>query len=238
MEAQTTPEPVAVIEDRKPVYVVFDTESNGLFEFKDKATGQPIPADAPGQPRLASIATIIADAKGQPIARQKFYVRPDGWSMRDHEERSRAAGKATASEVNGLTDEILADLGIPVGEVLDIWNGFIDQGLIVAAFNAQHDCKMMRAELRRAGRPDRFEETPNTCLMRAMKAYASAGLQVKGFGMVSLQKACEFFGITGFDWHQADADTEASLLILQRLIADGNLLDPKVHYAKGREDAA
>ena len=46
------------------VYLCFDTETTGLFVFKDKVTGVPVPADDPSQPRLASFAAIGCDAFG------------------------------------------------------------------------------------------------------------------------------------------------------------------------------
>lgn len=205
-----------------PKYVVFDTESNGLFDYSK-------PADADGQPRLASVCFITADAEGNKLDKQTIYVKPDGWSIDGTE----------ASEVNGLTDAILNEKGVPVSDVLDIWNGFIDAGLIMAAYNAQHDTKFMRAESRRAGRPDRFEETPNTCLMKAMKAYKDQGAPLNNFGTCKLQVACEWFGFEetkNLDWHDADADTEAALLVMQRLIKDGNLIDPGVRYAKNKPE--
>ena len=36
----------------QPKIVVFDMETTGLFQFKDKITGAPIPADDPSQPRM------------------------------------------------------------------------------------------------------------------------------------------------------------------------------------------
>lgn len=216
----------------KPTYVVYDTESNGIFEYKDPVTKEVIPADAPGQPRLASICAIIADQYANEISRTVRYIKPDGWSMEDHSDKSRALGKKTASEVNGLTDEMLTRSGVPVVEVLREWNDLIDQGLIVTAYNAQHDNKLMRAELRRSGMDDRFEETKNSCLMRSLKPYKEDGMQIKGWGMIKLQAACDFFGLHDFEWHQAESDTEAALAILKVLIKDGNLIPPKVHYAK------
>jgi len=212
-------------------YVVFDTENNGLFEYKDPITKVSIPADAPGQPRLASICVIIADQNGEEIERKTTYIRPDGWSMHDNDEKSREKNKPTASEVNGLTDEFLQEHGVPVREVLDEWHSYVDRGLVMVAYNAQHDNKQMRAELRRAGMDDRFEETPNSCLMRSLKPYKEHGLPVAGFGMVKLSKACEFFGIKLDNAHDAEADTEAALEILKVLLRDGNLIEPKVHYA-------
>ena len=223
----------AVEETPKPVYVVYDTENNGLFVYRDPVTKDTVPADAPGQPRLASCCFILTDADGNELDRIMKYVKPDGWSMNDNDAKSIESGKKTASDVNGLTDEFLNNNGVPVTEVLDIWDGFVDLGLTFTAYNAQHDNKQMRAELRRAGRDDRFEETKNSCLMRSLKPYKDHGLVIKGWGMVKLQTACEFFGLTVFDWHKAEADTEAALEILKILLRDGNLLEPKVHYASG-----
>ncbi|MGB0854916.1 MAG: exonuclease domain-containing protein [Pikeienuella sp.] len=212
--------------EREPKYVVFDTETTGLFIFKDKETGEPIPADDPRQPRMASFAAIIADEYGKEISREKIFVKPDGWSI----------DGTHASEVNGLTDAFLMENGAPVSDILDAWEGYVDDGLIVAAFNAQFDCKMMRAELRRADRDDMFEKTMNTCLMRGLAPYKDEGLCVVR-GYVKLKAACEYFDITYENAHDAMADAEAALGILKRLIADDRVIEPKVHYAKNRSAA-
>lgn len=202
-------------------FVVFDTETTGLFSFKDPITGAPIPADAPGQPRLASFAAILADEQGKEVERKKFLIRPDGWSI----------DGTYAAKINGLSDDLLRDAGVPVDDVLIFWKTLIDKGLIVAAFNAQFDCKMMRAELRRAGRADLFQRTKNVCLMRALAPYRVDGMPVNR-GMIKLSAACEFFGITNENAHDAMADAEAARAILERLIADKRLPEAKVHLAK------
>lgn len=219
----TTEAPAPVPENQsKPVYAVFDTETTGLFLFKDKETGEPVPADDPRQPRLASFAVILADEIGNEVSREKLFIKPDGWTI----------DGTYAAEVNGLTDEFLTENGVPVADALDLWQGFIADGLIAAAFNAQFDCKMMRAELRRASRDDLFEQTRNTCLMRGLAPYKDEGLCVVR-GYVKLSEACEYFGIVNENAHDAMADAEAALAILKRLIAAGRVIEPKVHYAKG-----
>lgn len=209
----------------KPTYVVFDTETTGLFLSRDKETGETVPADDPRQPRMASFAYILADEAGEEISRGKHFIKPDGWSIDGTE----------AGKINGLTDAFLAENGVPVAEVLDLWTGFIDDGLIAAAFNAQFDCKMMRAELRRAERPDRFEETRNTCLMRGLAPYKNEGLCIVR-GYVKLSEACEYFGIVNAAAHDAMADAEAALAILKRLIAANRVIAPQVHYAKEKAE--
>ena len=211
-------------------FAVFDTETTGLFQFRDRRTNQPVPADAPGQPRMASFAVIFADQLGRAISSEKIFVRPEGWTMAEFDEIALRAGKKPASEVNGLTDEFLHQHGRPVAEVLDLWNAAVDRGLALTAFNAQFDCKMMRAELRRANRPDRFEETRNICVMRALEPYNQRGLCISR-GFVKLAVACDFFGIVNENAHDAMADAEAARAILEILIRDRLLPEARVHYA-------
>lgn len=204
----------------KAKYLAFDTETTGLFDFK-------LAAEDPSQPRLASVAFILADETGAEVDRSKHYIRPNGWAMTE-----------SAGAVNGLTDAFLMENGVDVRDVLDIYTGYVMDGLIAAAFNVQFDCKMMRGELRRAGMPDLFEQTANTCLMRGLAPYKAQGLAIKGGQFVKLSVACEFFKIVNADAHDAMGDAEAALALLGILIRDGNLIPPKVHYAKVRPEAA
>lgn len=196
-----------------PKFLILDTETTGLFDFK-------LPADDPSQPRLAAAAFILADETGAEIKAVKHYVKPDGWEM-----------PAEAFAINGLSTEFLDANGVPVLTVLDEYEAHIKGGLIVIGFNAQFDCKMMRAEFRRAGRPDLFEETPNICVMRSLHPYGQEGLPiVRGF--VKLREACAYFGIEQAAAHDALDDARAARRILARLIADGRMPEAKVHYAR------
>lgn len=197
------------------MYAVIDTESNGLFRFD-------LPADAEGQPRLAELAIIYADA-GFNIEREyRAYVKPDGWTMNE---------KATA--VNGLTDAILNEKGIPIAEVLAEYTAAIKAGRVMVAFNARHDTKMCRAELRRAGLPDLFEETKNICVMRK-----AAGIIPKAGGKKGWPKLIEaraHLGLSDEGAHTAGADAMTALHILKYLAANGADLTPEVHYSKNHD---
>lgn len=217
-----------------PTYLVFDTETTGLPPRAEKGA-PPIPADDPRQPRLASFAAIIADELGKEIERKKFYVRPAGWTMAEFDARAIADGLKPASEVNGLTDAILNDNGVPVSEVLRRYSEAIDAGLIVVAHNAVFDTKIMRGELRRAGLPDLFEETRNICTMKALKPYIAEGLYSGGFGRVSLANACEFFGIVNAEAHDAMGDADAARAILEILIRDGRCPAPGITLSKHKK---
>lgn len=196
-----------------PKYVVFDTETTGLFNFK-------LPADDPSQPRLASIAMIICGESGAEISAAKHYVKPEGWEMPE-----------AAGAVNGLTTEFLAENGVPISEVLDAYENHVRSGLIVVAFNAQFDCKMMRSEFRRAGREDLFDITKNICVMRGLQPYGADGLCIMR-GFIKLSAACEYFKIENLNAHDAMSDAQAARELLVRMIADKRLPEAKVHLAK------
>src|SRR5258708_4154050 len=131
-------------------YVIIDTETSGLFDFSK-------PADADGQPRLAHLAMLFTEDGSDEVRMEDYFVKPDGWTI---------APSVTA--INGLTDAILNEKGAPVADALTAYTKAVDDGHTVVAFNAQYDTKIMRGELRRAGIDDRFDRTPNICVMRAL----------------------------------------------------------------------
>ena len=187
-------------------YLIIDTETTDLFDFSK-------PADGEGQPRLAQICMIEWDGESAPEV-TTMLVKPDGWEMPE-----------AAFAINGLTTEMLMDRGIPVLDVLNHYTARIDDGAVVVAFNAQYDTKVMRAELRRAGLPDRFEATPNICTMRAAQ-------KIMGGKIPKMAAACAHFGIVNEKEHDAEGDAIAAFEILKSLIDAGAAPEPKVAYAK------
>jgi DNA polymerase III epsilon subunit-like protein len=205
----------------KDHYLVLDCETSGLFDFAQ-------PADAPGQPRLASLALVFLDdtlAAGRIV---HHFIRPDGWTM---------SPEVTA--INGLTTEFLMEHGKPIKEVLAEYSGHVLCGAVVVAFNAQFDTKVLRGELRRAGLPDLFEATRNICVMRACAPVCRVPKKTgSGYKFPKLAEACTFFGITNTGAHSALGDALAAAEILRHL-AKANLLPaPEVHYAKAKPEAA
>lgn len=201
-------------------YVVIDTETNALPDYK-------LPADAPGQPRLAALAMVFVDSKLGFQSGFNWLVKPDGWSM-----------QPGATAVNGLTDDILHAEGVPVVKVLDHYTAAICADRPVIAFNSRHDCKIMRGELRLAGFHDLFEQTPNWCVMRA--AGPVCGLKNKRGGpkWPRLAEAVEFFGIQQVGQaHTAMADAMMALEVARAMVTKHNVtIDPQVHYARNHED--
>lgn len=195
-------------------YLVIDTETSGLFDFNK-------PADAEGQPRMASVAMIYLDETLSITKESMFYIKPEGWSMNEE-----------ASKINGLTDEILNEKGISVKIVLDEYTQAIKDGLIIVAFNAQYDTKILRAELRRAGMEDLFEKTFNICMMKATMDILKIPGRYGSFKWPKLSEAAQYFGIEQLEAHTALDDTRVTVLVMRKVV-DLNLLpEPAVNYAK------
>jgi len=200
------------------VYAVIDTEGSGTFDFTQDA-------DADGQPRLAQLALLRCDADFNVLSSYAGYVRPDGWTM-----------DPAATAVNGLTDEFLNEHGKPVTEVLSEYQNAIEEGLIVVAFNAQHDCKQLRGELRRAEMDDMFERTRNICVMRGS---AGCGMRPDGKkGWPKLEHVRAFLGLNTEGAHKADRDAEDARRCAQHLKSIDRLPEAAVHYAKNRSEEA
>jgi DNA polymerase III subunit epsilon len=204
-----------------PGYAVFDTEGTGLFDYKQ-------PADAPGQPRMASMAIIYVDENMEIEREYHVFVRPD---VNDY---TMTEG---AQKAHGLTVEFLNEHGVPVTEALTEFTSAIDNGRIMVAHNSQHDMKQLRAELRRAGMRDRFEDSPNICTMRGMtdicKIPPRGGRG--GYKWPALSEALLFIGETELGDHSAINDAKGCLQLLRYMKANGLLPEARVHYAKNRE---
>lgn len=202
-------------------YLVVDTEQNGLFDYK-------LPADAPGQPRMAAMTMIRVGADMTIQGEHRFLVKPDGWSMTPE-----------SSKVNKLTDEILMRDGVPIREVLDAYTAAIKEGRVFVAHNAQHDAKSCRAECRRAGMPDLFEETKQLCTMRGLTDVCKIPPKGNrgGYKWPSLSEACVFFKFDMFGDHTASGDAMACYMLLREMHKLGLPLEGAVHYAKEKPAA-
>lgn len=196
-------------------YLVIDTETSGLFDFSK-------PADADGQPRMASIAMIYLDSDLNILSESLHYIKPEGWLMTEG-----------ASKVNGLTNEFLNENGVDVVVPLLEYSNAISQGFILVAFNSQYDSKILRGELRRANMDDLFEMTPNICIMRsATNIIKIPSKRGSGYKWPKLSECASFFGIDQKNAHTALDDTRVTVNVMKKLAELNALPEPEVHYSK------
>lgn len=204
-------------------YLVIDTETTGLPDNKK-------PADAEGQPRIAHFGMIFLDESLAVEREESFIIKPDGWVMPKHVEA-----------INGLSTAYLTAHGRPIAMALDAYAMAVDAGYVVVAHNAQFDCKLVRGELRRAGRDDMFDRTPNICTMRALTGVCKIpNARGNGFKSPRLAEAVAHFKLpsrTGAA-HSAMDDARDTMLLLRKMIEIGVCPEPAVHRAKEGTDAA
>lgn len=204
-----------------PRYLIIDTETSGLFDFRK-------PADHEGQPRLAEFSAIEADENLNETGDYSALVKPDGWEI---------SPEVTA--INGLTTERCEAEGVPLELVLAYYTARIHEGYVVVAFNAQYDTKVVRGELRRLGLPDLFEVTPNICAMRACGGIGIEKAGAKKGGFPKLTDAYRhFFHTEMANAHSAGGDVRACFEVFRKLMAIGAAPPAQIHYAKNRPEAA
>jgi DNA polymerase III subunit epsilon len=183
-------------------YIVLDTETSGIMDFKK-------PADAPGQPRVCSVGLILVREDLSVESESEHLIKPDGWVFDNNSE---------AAKINGMTQERLEAEGVDIKDVLRAYGDAIDAKRIVVGHNCSFDMKMMRAELRFAGFPDRYMQTRSLCTMWGSKDIV--GIPAKngrGFKIPKLIEACEFFGIEQPAKHTALADARSALELLRKM---------------------
>lgn len=183
-----------------PKYAILDTETSGLFDYSK-------PADAEGQPRLASFAMICVDDLLQEFLAFDFLIQPNGWIM-----------SPEAEKINGLSNDRLAAYGVEIKKVLDLYMETLSQGYTVAAFNAPYDLKVMRGELRRAQMLDLFDTTQSFCVMRALTDVCRVPRATgSGYKFPSLAQACAHFKIEQPAAHSAMGDANSVLELMRRM---------------------
>ena len=183
-------------------------------------------ADAPGQPRVAQVGMIFVSPAFEIEAEHEFLIKPEGWSM---------TPETTA--INGLTNEMLHEKGVPIKDAIDLYAAGIDARRVVVGHNVIFDLKCMRAELRLAGIDDRYLITRSICTMFGSrdicKLPTASG---RGFKIPKLSEACAFFGIKQDAGHTALADAHSAFSIMTHLKARGVLPDPKNPTDKKGDD--
>lgn len=211
----------------EPGFIIIDTEGTGLFRHRDD-DGNVVPSDAPGQPRMAEFAAVLADADFNVTTSFQSYIKPVDWDP--------AEMPATAQAIHGLSFEFLMDQGRPAKEALEFYLDAVLAGRAVVGWNQQHDGRQVRAELRRHGYEDYFEQTKTTCLMRSCQANLIKIKKTNGKGgYARLIDAAAHFGIPYDEArrHSALEDAAVTAHVGGKIYGLGALLEPAVHYASG-----
>jgi DNA polymerase III epsilon subunit-like protein len=143
------------------MYLLCDVETSGLPLF-----GADNPADAPWQPRMASIAAALLDENGIVIDRFDHLIKPTDWPL-DNEQFVK--NMENAQQIHGLAIERLQTEGVPLMTAHDDWQRLYDKCQYFVAYSAPFDHKIVRGEWKRLGHPIPFREKQFMCLMKAAR---------------------------------------------------------------------
>lgn len=115
-------------------FLIFDTETTGLYQPS-------LPSKDPSQPRILSVAAILANDLGE--EQERFYqiIRPDGWTIPED-----------SIAIHGITMERAMDEGHPADEVLHQLYCMMGRARVRTGYNEPFDRRMVRIDTYRHGR--------------------------------------------------------------------------------------
>jgi DNA polymerase III subunit epsilon len=130
---------------------------------------------------------------------------------------------AEATEVHGITDAKAAEGAAPkeaLDDIADHLARALGYGMPVIAFNLSFDWTVLARELERHGLPSMADRLPGAEWLPLLDPHVidrEVDKYVKGTGMRKLKPTAERYGVVLEDWHTAEADALAALLITEEL---------------------
>jgi len=139
----------------------FDTETTGLPSTK-------APLNDPSQPHITQLGFIL-EVNGTDALMVDTFIRPDE-TWRIHEDSGTVVGKI-ASELTGITAEMLYDMGIPIADALEMFIIAAENANLEVCHNTSFDNKLLAIQYARL-RPDSQPRDvlcgkPSLCTMKA-----------------------------------------------------------------------
>lgn len=165
----------------------------------------------PTQARIVT-AAIIVRGGGRPDRTMSWVINPGvpiPAEVAEIHGYDDARVQAEGQDPETALDEIAARLTDAIG-----W------GMPLVAFNTSFDWTVLHYDLQRHGLPtvvDRIGPDTPLPLIDPHVIDKQMDKYVKGSGMRKLKPTCERYGVDLTDWHTADADALAALLIAEKL---------------------
>ena len=178
------------------MYLFFDTETSGKYDFK-------APATASHQPRLVQLGLQVLDREFKEVAKWSTLVQLDGASI-----------EPEAEGIHGISAEMCAAYGLPVQHVLAILKKYRTSCKWHVCHNEKFDRGIINAAMARLN-AEPFLETNGFCTMQALTPV----LQLpgpRGHKWPKLQEAHKAATGREFDKaHSADADIAATVEVFK-----------------------
>jgi DNA polymerase III epsilon subunit-like protein len=176
------------------MYLFFDTETTGL----PKNWKAPI-TDLNNWPRLVQLAYLLYDMNGKLIAEGDHIVKPDGFII-----------PTEASRIHGITTERAIEEGKPIQIVLQDFESFIFEAMVLVAHNMSFDEKIVGAEFLRNKMKDHIASKKKICTMQSSTNFCAISGNY-GYKWPKLSELHYKLFRTGFEEaHNAAADIQAT----------------------------
>lgn len=179
------------------MYIIFDTETTGL----PKRWDAPI-TDTDNWPRCIQIAWQIHDDMGKLLEHQDFLIKPDGFNIPYDSEK-----------IHGISTELAQEQGIPILEVLTLFNEALAKAKFVVGQNIGFDLNIMGSEFYRYGISTDLNQRPilDTCTEVTANLLKLPGGRGGRFKLPTLTELHAYlFGVPFAEAHNATADVEAT----------------------------
>ena len=139
----------------------FDTETTGLPNAK-------FPLNDPQQPHVTQLGFIL-EVNGVDAVQVDTFILPDD-TWRIHEDSGTVVGKI-ASELTGITADMLYESGIPIADALELFIIAAENADLLVCHNNAFDNKLLAIQYARlrpaAGPRDVLCGKPSLCTMKA-----------------------------------------------------------------------
>jgi DNA polymerase-3 subunit alpha len=190
------------------MFLVFDTETTGL----------PIDKRAPlsdfnNWPRVVQLAWQLHDADGNVLETGNYLIRPDGFSI-----------PFNATKVHGITTENALKNGLPLAEVLQLFQIALDKAIYISGHNLEFDTAALGCEYLRSQTENDLAQKPilDTCTEVTASFCELPGGRGGKFKLPTLKELYTILFKESFsNAHNAAADVEATARCFFELIRLG-----------------
>ena len=191
------------------MYLIFDTETTGL----PKRWNAPI-SDTNNWPRCVQLAWQVHDAMGICLSHQDYLIKPEGFNI-----------PYDAEKIHGISTELAEKQGLPLREVLTIFNKDLENTTFIVGQNLSFDINIMACEFIRAGLETPLNKRPvlDTCTEDTAKLCQLPGGRGGKLKLPTLTELHQYlFGEPFAEAHNATADVEATARCFFELLRTGN----------------
>jgi DNA polymerase III epsilon subunit-like protein len=164
------------METKDTLYLIFDTETTGLFQTKDKPSEGKWKARHPmlfpeDYPRVFQLAWVLMNQDGEVLDSFSEFIKPDGWVIPTERD---SPDVPNFWEEHGYSTEECERVGVPMKVALQRFADALERADYLVAHNIDYDRPVILAEIGRYEIKIKGPRTKLLCTMRASIDFVQA----------------------------------------------------------------